>query len=75
MKVTDIVTGVAQPKISRGRLNKKNILIPTEKLVHKYSVIVESWFCKLRTLKKENDLLIEARDRLLPKLMSGEIKV
>ena len=75
MKVTDIVTGVAQPKISRGRLNKKNILIPTEKLVHKYSVLVESWFCKLRTLKKENDLLIEARDRLLPKLMSGEIKV
>lgn len=75
MNVNDIVTGVAQPKISRGRLNEKNILIPTEKLVHKYSVIVEKWFCKLRALKTENDMLLEARNRLLPKLMSGEVDV
>ncbi len=75
MNVSDVVTGVAQPKISRGRLNEKSILIPTEKYVHKYSAIVEKWFYKLRGLKTENELLSEARDRLLPKLMSGEVEV
>ena len=75
MNVNDVVTGVAQPKISRGRLNEKNILIPAEKYIRKYSAIVEKWFYKLRGLKTENELLLEARDRLLPKLMSGEVEV
>ena len=75
MNVNDVVTGVAQPKISRGRLNEKNILIPAEKYIRKYSAIVEKWFYKLRGLKTENELLLEARDRLLPKLMNGEVEV
>ena len=75
LNVNDVVTGVAQPKISRGRLNEKSILIPAGEYAHKYSTIVKKWFNKLRVLKAESKLLSDARDRLLPKLMSGEVEV
>lgn len=35
----------------------------------------QQYFKKRQTLLNQNQLLAEARDRLLPKLMSGEIEV
>ena len=75
MKVNDIVTGVAQPKISQARLSKKEIIIPNIALVQKYHKAVESVFCMVFSIKKQIECLTESRDRLLPKLMSGEMEV
>lgn len=75
MKVNDVVTGVAQPKISQGRLNEKKILLPDKDLVTKYSVSTSAMFKKIRILNDEIVLCKEVRDRLLPKLMNGEIEV
>ena len=75
MKVSDVVTGVAQPKISQGRLNEKKILIPDKNLAAKYSANTDSMFKRIRILSDEIILCKEARDRLLPKLMNGEIEV
>ena len=73
LKVSDVVTGVAQPKISQARLSAKKILIPETYLVLKYSEIIKPYMELVLVLRGQNERLVEARDRLLPKLMSGEI--
>ncbi len=75
MPIADVVTGAAQPKISQGRLSEKKILMPSLKLTQKWSSIAKYYFDRLRVLSEQLKLLTEARDRLLPKLMSGEIAV
>ena len=75
MKVSDIVTGVAQPKISQARLSGKKILIPKAKIVIAFQEKVENIFKCILNLEKKNELAKEARDRLIPKLMSGESEV
>ena len=72
-KVSDVVTGVAQPKISQARLNSKRVLIPCDELVTRYTRSTKESFDKILVLEEETNNLIEIRDRLLPKLMSGEI--
>ena len=74
-KVSDVVTGVAQPKISQARLSAKKVLIPDNKLVYCYSERITSMMEKTLLLQSQIDNLKETRDRLLPKLMSGEIEV
>ena len=75
MKVSDIVTGVAQPKISQARLSGKKILVPEAKIVIAFQEKVENIFKCILNLEKKNELAKEARDRLIPKLMSGELEV
>jgi len=75
LKVTDVVTGVAQPKISQERLCKKKIIVPSLQLVESYQTLCKPFFEKILTLQQQITLLAEARDRLLPKLMNGEIEV
>ena len=74
-KVKDVVTGAAQPKISQARLSNKKIVVPSKQLVSAYCVIVEPMFKEILNLEHQITVLKEARDRLLPKLMSGEIEV
>ena len=75
MKISDVVTGVAQPKISQARLSAKKILIPCEKVVILYQSKVEYIFKHILLLERRIKIAEEARSRLLPKLMSGEIEV
>ena len=74
-KVRDVVTGVAQPKISQARLSNKKTIIPNKEIVCNYCSIVSPMFEQILTLEHQTELLKEARDRLLPKLMSGELEV
>ena len=73
MPIADVVTGAAQPKISQGRLSDKKILMPSLELVEKWSCIVKHYFARIRITTDKIRLLTEARDRLLPKLMNGEL--
>lgn len=68
-------TGATQVSLTNEGLKKIEILIPTTDIAKKYSIIVETYMLKAELLKKQNRLLKQARDRLLPKLMSGEIEV
>ena len=74
--VKTIVTGAVQPKINQQNLKSLKIVIPgDEKLLLKYKNIVKNSFEQIRVLSEENKTLIKLRDTLLPKLMSGEIRV
>ena len=73
--ISDVVTGVAQPKISQGRLSEKMAMLPPITLIEKWSSIAGTYFFQLRNLSSQIRFLTEVRNRLLPKLMNGEIAV
>ena len=51
------------------------ITIPSDETAIKFEAMVTPIMEQIKTKMRENMLLTEARDRLLPKLMSGEIEV
>lgn len=68
-------TGSAQPQITVSSLEKYKLYYPDEKAAKEFSDIVIPIRDRIRENRKENQKLEELRDRLLPKLMSGELDV
>lgn len=68
-------TGATQVSLTNEGLKKMEVLIPAIDIAKQYSKIVEPFMMKMELLKKDCKLLSQARDRLLPKLMSGEIEM
>ena len=56
-------------------LKEEEILVPTASIANAFSKHVAKWYAKIQLKREQLRLLTEARDRLLPKLMSGEITV
>lgn len=71
----NLTTGSTMKHIQRGKLEQVYINVPTKDLMNEYSKQGETIRQEILILKKKISLLEEARDRLLPKLMSGEIEV
>ena len=70
-----IRTGAAQPQLTNASIHLMNITLPTSDLIKKYCDTMEPNFKLVRHLRNQLTLLTESRDRLLPKLMSGEIEL
>lgn len=51
------------------------VLLPPKKVINDYKKDVENDFFQIRNLLRQNTKLREARDILLPRLMSGQIEV
>ena len=68
-------TGGAQQHINKDIVNAYPIVLPSEDIVKRLNQVVIPIFDKIASLLFQNQKLAEARDRLLPKLMSGEIEV
>lgn len=56
-------------------LKEEEILVPTASIANEFSKHVGKWYAKIQQNREQLRLLTEARDRLLPKLMSGAIEV
>lgn len=67
--------GAIFASITKDELLNQIFLISDERHVKKFNEIVKSIDAKINALDSQTELLIEARDRLLPKLMSGELEV
>ena len=65
----------AQPGINQSKLKTLKILTPKFNYVEMFDVIIKSLLNKLFENCIENNALHKTRDALLPKLMSGEIRV
>ena len=50
-------------------------LMPCDDILESFSIVISPIFAKIKNAYSQIRLLTEARDRLLPKLMSGEIAV
>ena len=67
--------GTKMPRGDKQQIMKYPIVIPTNSVLEKYSNLVEPMFELISSSNKEIIILSTLRDTLLPKLMSGQIKV
>lgn len=67
--------GAAYPAVKPEHFEKAIVLKPNDQVLGRFHEIAEPIFRKIENLDKNIVSLAEARDRLLPKLMSGEIEV
>lgn len=71
---SNLTTGSTMKHIQRGKLKEVFVNVPDNVTMRKYESISEPMREQILTLKKQIILLKEAHDRLLPKLMSGELE-
>lgn len=64
-----------QQELYRGVIEMLDVLVPNEKLLSSFEHNAQEIHNKIIVLNKQLDLMVDARDRLLPKLMSGEVEV
>lgn len=67
--------GSAQPHVYPKDVNALNIVLPDETTLSAFEEFASAIYSKIRLLRQSNTDASEARNRLLPKLMSGEIEV
>ena len=67
--------GATMTNVNKTKFGKLEVLYPTEDLCKSYFDFCDPIFKKIYSLSVSNNKLVQARDRLLPKLMSGEIEV
>ncbi len=69
------VSGSALPRLVLKDIKKIPILIPPEKLIIQFNQIINNPLIQIIENEKQSRTLAALRDALLPKLMSGEIRV
>lgn len=74
-KFYDAVTGSAQPQVTIDSLKLIPILVPTKQVQIEFGNLLQPIYDEIESITVEIEKLVEIRDRLLPKLMSGEIAV
>lgn len=67
--------GAIFASISKNELLNQVFVIPDEKIMSAYEKIAAALDKKIEVVDMQLQQLVEARDRLLPKLMNGEIEV
>ena len=73
--IVNTAQGSAQPNISASSILSMPLIIPSENLVFYFNSFVDSNFSKIIRNRKENIALTQLRDTLLPKLISGELRL
>lgn len=73
--IKHLVTGAVQAKLSQANMQKIMLPIPPKDEINKIRPVIDSLYEKIRNCEEESSRLATLRDTLLPKLMSGQIKV
>ena len=67
--------GSTQPLITQSGMKKNKTVLPSEKIIMKFENIVSQLYTKVNDNNYGNKCLSEIRDSLLPKLISGNIRI
>ena len=67
--------GGVQQGIRMASLKEYSMAIPDDLVLRQFDNVIIPIISRIKNIDKQNDSLAELRDTLLPKLMSGEIKV
>lgn len=70
-----LCTGTTMQAINNKNINRIKIAIPKENVLEGFNKIVKPMVIKSINIKQQNRTLSQLRDTLLPKLMSGEIRI
>jgi type I restriction enzyme S subunit len=68
-------TGAALPSMTTDILYHLKVLVPSEKLLSQFDVLVSDLYEQRAKLESQNEDLCKQRDLLLPRLMSGKLEV
>jgi len=74
-KATSLAIGAAQLNFGPAHLYKMNILLPSKKIIDEFDDYSSAIYLTKKNLLEQNQKLAQARDLLLPRLMSGAIEV
>lgn len=75
LHVKPFVTGAVQPKISQGNLKAIPIILAPEPVNVAFGTVVAPLFARLKVAHDQSATLAALRDALLPKLISGELRI
>jgi type I restriction enzyme S subunit len=75
MNIASLGADSAVPGVYRNAVCVKNWVVPDFDVFQKYWYLVKTKVKKLKDLKQQNTILSSLRDTLLPKLLSGEIRI
>lgn len=73
--LNDMASGSAQQNLNVSIMREFPINCPTSKIMVEFRNIVRPMFKKIKDNSKQIRTLTQLRDKLLPKLMSGEVRV
>lgn len=73
--IDNMQKGSAQPHVYAKDINRLDVVVPDLSILDRFEFQASSIFDKIKNAVNQIKKLTEARDRLLPKLMSGEIEV
>lgn len=73
--IIDRANGTTFLEISKSNFRPMTVISPSEDVLKKFTEIVAPIYQKIITNETESQKLIQIRDSLLPKLMSGELPV
>lgn len=73
--LVQLARGTAQPNLSINDMNRCKLIIPNDETLRSFNEITIPMLKTITELNSEKGLLIKILDTLLPKLMSGEIRV
>ena len=74
-KIAPLANGVNVLHLKPEVMMNMMMLIPNEEIINQYDVIFKNYQNRIEVLQKQCDFAMEALNRLLPKLMSGEVEV
>ena len=75
LKISPLANGVNVLHLKPEAMMNLQMLVPTRELMDTYVKVFDPIQSRIELLQKQIDVAAEARDRLLPKLMSGELEV
>ena len=73
--IKDISSGSTFAEISKKTFRPVPVLVPSEEILGAYDRLIRPLYGRIVANTKENETLAQTRDLLLPKLMSGEIRL
>lgn len=73
--LNSIASGSTQKNINKNDFERIKIINPNHKIMDRYHYFSKPLFELIKNLQLQNQNLAQLRDTLLPKLMSGEIRV
>lgn len=71
----NISRGTAQQNLSPVEITRLNLIIPPRRVIKNFAVLTSPIFEHMVKNESQNQYLAQIRDSLLPKLMSGKIRV
>lgn len=73
--VVPFITGAVQPKLSQTNMTAIPVVRAKPEVNAAFNKLIEPIFAKVRALHDEVSIIAAIRDTLLPKLLSGELRV